>query len=262
MADVIPTRSPLGLLDLPSELRVMIFRHLLIDPYGMNVRDLGSPPDLKRSTTPSSLNIFRACRLIHREAFEVFYKENVFWYFLGDMHRNLDSYALNRIPFPLIVDTIQNLDVTIYLPDRLHRLAAIEDFLKFMPHIGRPSIIRGLFKVTFTLNGHSPQTSSIYLRWFVRALGRFTKFRTIELHFLNHFYNPYRKPDVISAKYSKFALEPVLGPAFSSEEDYGLRFHPVDHLNRLGGPDDVDWADHLGGLRLEWNEDSANAKDV
>lgn len=249
VADVIPTRSPLGLLDLPSEIRLMIFRHLFTDPDGINH---GPFKLLMVPLTLTSLNIFRACRLIHREAFEVFYKENTFMDFMRAMRLKLESHALNRIPFPLVVDTIQNLVLNVNLSSDAHvRLAEKKDFLKFMRHIGRPSIIRRLFDVTFIFGTYPLRTS----RWYVQALGRFTKFKTIELHSRCNISS--MDPD----GYFKFNLEPVLGPAEPAPRiGGGLRFHPVDHLNRLGEPDD--WADHLDGLRLEWNEDFPNAKDV
>lgn len=133
-----------------------------------------------------------------------------------------------------------------------------------MPQMGNPSITHENLTLTFSLDG----TGSNWFnspRRFVRALGRFTNFRAIELRVSSN-------SSVISLnhiilrvlKYLKLSLEPVLGDAEDdSREGYGvLRFHPLHHRNRLREElDDGDWADSLNGIRLEWDEDSTTAND-
>lgn len=250
VANVGATRSPLGLLDLPTELRLMIFRHLLVHPQGLDLETVQLP-----SRPWPSLDILRASRLIHGEAFEVFYRENLFLNFLGALESSLDPLPLRRIPFPLVIDTLRKIHVNVTL---WFRLFAIRNFLRFMPHLGNPSIIRDTLMVEFVLNGSYPRSSDS-LGWFARALGRFTNFRTVELQF--RYCCGGENPAFDVADYFRLAMEPVLGHAESVTLDGngGLRFRPVDHLNRL--QDDGDWADFLGGLRLEWNEDPTDADD-
>lgn len=64
-----PTRSGPGLLDLPAELRLMIFRHLLVSPDDIEL--VSWAPKLG-----FSLDLLRKSKLIHREASDVLYGEN------------------------------------------------------------------------------------------------------------------------------------------------------------------------------------------
>lgn len=244
--NVTSTRHRTGILDLPAELRVMIFRHLLIHPDGIDLR-FGSSEPLP------SLDILRTNRLIHREASEVLYKENRFLNFLGTMLFCLDSRRLvNTIP--MMADQIQNIHVKVRLSVTS---LAIDDFLTFMPYLGDSSTTRGALTVDFNLGFIGPKWP-IPLRWFIRALGRFTNFKTIELHVQTwSSRDDGRIFDVL--EHLKLNLEPVLGnvEVLSSEAKDMLRFHPLNHrdrLNRLIEPNNDDWADSLDGLRLEWNE--------
>lgn len=64
VVEAISTRSPTGLLDLPTELRLLIFRHLFACPY-----DSDTSPWVPGPSRP--VGILRTSRLIHREAFDV-----------------------------------------------------------------------------------------------------------------------------------------------------------------------------------------------
>lgn len=69
VVEVISTRRPLGLLDVPPEFRLTIFRHLLIAPNGLWLVDWSGIPR-------PPVDILRSSRVIYREALEVFYGEN------------------------------------------------------------------------------------------------------------------------------------------------------------------------------------------
>lgn len=74
VAEFMSTRSQLGLLDLPAEVRVMIFRHLLAGPpiqigFGPWTRGFQLYPD-----------ILRTSKLIHRESFRyLVWRKPVLW---------------------------------------------------------------------------------------------------------------------------------------------------------------------------------------
>lgn len=234
VANVVSIPRPQGLLDLPPEIRLMIFRHLVAFPH---VLDLGY-----WSLWPlPSVDILRTCRVIYEEAFHVLYAENRFSNCFMTLH-----YSLPR--FPQVLNTIRNLYVSI---DMEWKWAEVEDFLELMHHFGNenPSVIRGTLTIDFDLNDPSVRP----LEWFIRALGRFTNFRIIELHFYICGMRD-RIFDVL--EYLELALEPMLGRSeYPSREGKGLRFHPVNHQNRSRVSNDGDWAGSLEGIRLKWNED-------
>lgn len=241
IANVTSTHTPLGLLDLPSELRIMVFRHLLVVSHGEN-----SSFGMWHSSPRPSVNILRTSGLIHREAFEILYGENHFANCLA-----YSGFLSNR--FPRVVDAIQNIriDVTVLL-----RYTAIEKFKKLVRCFGNPSRLRNTLTVKLTFA--DPRARP--LKWFIRVLGRFTNFRTVKLYFQD--YNDVCEHVSHVREYFKSALEPVLGHAEAFQlSSFGLRFHPIDHWNCLREPEDSDWADSLDGIRLEWNEGEVKADD-
>lgn len=242
VAEVTSTRNPTGLLDLPVELRLMIFRHLLINPSGLMM--------ILRQRVP--VDILRTNRLIHREAFDVLYRENNFV--------NCFMYPDDTlIRFPRVIDMIQNTSLNIYpSSDR----SPMWRLLRFMHWFGNPSIIRGTLTIDFYFYDVSARLKEniIPLKWFIRALGRFTNFRTIEVH-TSHVGGRDLLFEVLD--YLEAALEPVLGCAEnSSRAGNGLQFHPLDHRNHRREPSSGDWADSLDGIRLEWNQDVTDVDDV
>lgn len=233
VANFMSARSPLGLLDLPSEVRLMIFRHVLVFPWGIFLT--GWP----RTSSPP-VAILRTSRLIYTEAFEIFYKENEFNNLSGNWH------YLMTTPLSLVMATIQNIRVEISMTSNQRR-ASVEKFLEHLNHFGNPSITRRTLTVLF----HFGLASIRPLKWFVKALGRFTNFRTVEIRF-----STYLSPDRLFevADYVYYALQPVLGDEEPVDsEPYNMRFHPIAHRNRLGVLADDDWADSLDGIRLEWD---------
>lgn len=263
VVNVVSTRRPFRLLDLPLELRLIIFRHLLFQPQGINIGDY---PWLPSSRSRFDLAIFRTCRLIREETYQVFYGENQFNNFLGSRADPIILDGFDGLsPFPQLADRIQNMHIEVNIRCQLLRSFTTHKFLHFMPHLGDPSFLHGTLVVDFSEDCRSAKFSS-FLKWFARALGRFTNFRTVKLIFDRGFLNRVGSADTFDpARYFKLALEPVLGRAedVTPGRNDGLRFHPVDHLNRSRGSvdDDGDWADLLGGVRLEWNDDSAHSDD-
>lgn len=245
VANIISTRTPPRLLDLPRELRLMIFRHLLVCPRHVDFGRWASDPSV-------SVAILRTCKSIHSEASDVLYRENQF---------QLPNYMWlpfhSVIRFRQALETMQNIYVGI--PPSFGIL--IQTFLTHIHHFRDTSIIRGTLTVEFFVarfKSCRPLAAwATPLRWMARALGRFTHFRTIELH-INHFDCRDRIFDVL--EYLEAALEPVFGHSdHGSREGHGLRFHPLDYRNRSREAGVGDWADLLDGVRLEWNEDAKNA---
>ena len=238
--NVTSTRSPLGLLDLPPDIRVMIFRHVLVQRHGICFGALRSPP---------SVGILRTNRLIHRESFDVLYGENrlnnclgTSLYFAASHPRILNAIRHIHFNLPMIFSFRQPMFPTV---------------LDCMHCFGNPSMIRGTLTVGLGLDGR------VAYDWkrFIKALGRFTNFRIVELRFnqYNH-HLPDRIEDAL--KYYEHALEPVFGVAEHRDTERfntgsrALVFHPIDHQNSLRELAVDDWADSLDGIRLEWNGDA------
>ena len=269
IAEVVSTRT--GLLDLPPEIRLIIFRHLLVRPNSLP--DISSNDGYVSEDDSVSgerfiiedrviiddevypdLSILRTSKLIHREAFDVFYKENQF---------NC-SYWMPPFPifqFPRIVNTMQNIVTGLSLRTTFSSSRDVAAFIKLMQLFGNHSVIRGNLVLELFID---PCPYS--LKWLIGALGRFTNFRMIELHLL--FFGPRDlKNDFPEwCEHFKTALEPVLGYAEEFEAPQwtryatGLRFHPVDHHNQSREPDDGD-CDFLDGIRLGWNETPTDTDD-
>lgn len=244
--EVISTRTPTGLLDLPAEVRLMIFRHLLVCPYSLEIPSLSPRPRLP-------IGILRTSRLLYREAFEVLYRENRFAN--GGSLFPQDSLT----QFPQVIDAMQNFCFGVELHDDFE---PDRGFLRFMRHFGNPSIRRGALSLELWSAGYEVDPDQAPLMppiWFIHALGRFTNFKTVELH-TYHIGGRDRLCEVLD--YLKTGLEPVLGDAESSSPDgKGLRFHPRDHRYRSRVPSAGDWADSLNGMRLGWNQVATNAAD-
>ena len=232
-----PHRGP-GLLDLPTEVRLIIFRHLLVLPSNKVFY-------LPNQNHKDDLAILETSKLFYREASDVLYKENTF---------HICPTALS----PQMMDKVQNIETSISLVhiDELRRpitKCEVDRFLDLIRLVGNQSIIRGSLSVQFLIK-------TLFLRllkWFIRALGRFTNFRTVEFWFTNEFESLYHRLNM--REYLRTALKPVLGPAedFEKMDRFGravkgLTFHPVNH-HLLVRPDGGDWADSLDGIRLEWN---------
>ena len=256
VANVISTRT--GLLDLPPEIRLMIFRHLLVHPTTL--------PDISSNDQPFSddflpvgefypdLSILRTSKLIHREAFDVYFKENQFDCLFWE-----PSFPIFQ--FPRIVNTMQNIETRMDLSAPYSDSTDIAAFIKLMRFFGNHSVIRG----NLVLDLHIDPTP-YYVKWLVGALGWFTNFRMINLH-LNYLGPKASENDFLEwCEHLKTALEPVLGYAEEFEVPEwlftatGLRYHPVDHHNQSREPDDGD-CDYSDVDRRGWNETLTDTDD-
>lgn len=193
----------------------MIFRHVLVRHQDIDV------PFLARRVKPEPcLSMLETNRVIHREAFGVYWRENQFINFLGRMHH-----------FPQIADTIQHIHVTEV--NLVFPYAEVQNFRQFRSYMANPFITRGSFTVHFTLYGVGFRCFHP-LRWFIRALGWFTNFRIINLHVWYRYISVHDFTfEVLECL--KLALEPVFGSALdlSSQGDGSLRFYPLNHRNRI-----------------------------
>lgn len=229
------TRNPTGFLDLPPELRLLIYRYLLIRFESIQFGVWG---------TRLPVAILSTSRLIHRETFDVLYRENEF----ANTRCNISCWPITR--FRRIVDTIK--DIVYEQRDDV----VAEEFLELMHYFGNPSTIRGTLTVIFS---HDPQ-HPLPLKWFVRALGRFTNFQTVELW---DYLIQFRRRKITELDHFEAALKPVLGiGSCTGYMKKYLRFHPIDHRNRCRELDNGhgDWANSLDGIRLTWNDEVTNAQ--
>lgn len=243
VSDIIPTHGP-GLLDLPTEIRLMIFRHLLFHPPGIETASFST-------TFRPAVDLLRTNREIHREAFDILYRENRFYSYVGFAY-------FAPIRSPRVVHAIQNIGInlTVY-----KEVIPPSGFLELGRIYGKTSTIRGSLVIilwSFTEILHP-------LTWFVPAMGEFTNFKKIELELFDGYG---RVSDLYLSQvcnYLQTNLEHVFGHAERFEKacnEYGrrkcLRFYPVDHQNRERNRDREqrtdDLADSLDGIRLEWNE--------
>lgn len=227
-----------SLLDLPPEIRLMIYRHLLVSPSGLpncvfplEVRPLEPRPDV---------SILRTSRLIHREAFDVLYRENTF----VDYFRSPYSPVSRS---PRVMSAIHNVEIELDLWAKSvsYEAREMERFLDFVKLYGNLSTIRGTLSLKIFLKPPSRRA----LMWFVRAVSRLQNFKILVLYFDNSSLHVFHL-----RKWLQTALEPVFGSAELWEKvghkEKGLKFHPVDHRNLSRQPNDADWEEFLNEIRL------------
>lgn len=80
----------------------------------------------------TGVGILRTCRLIHREAFDILYRENLFI----ESHQ---WWPLTQIQFPRVINAIQKLFID-SMSMQLNN-SEVRWFLKLVHHYGNPSII-------------------------------------------------------------------------------------------------------------------------
>lgn len=257
--NVISTSSGPGLLSLPPELRVHVFRYLLLKPHPLS--DVEPIPA-----------ILSTCQLIRREAFQVIYGEN---FFDIDFYPYLSSMLTNQH----IRDAIQN----IHFEPELYGLSAsrTDDALScyalaylsrlkmitLVREFGSPAIVRGTLNIIFHVGAYE---NSMF-PWFLKAVHRFTNFRIIQFEFHAGFPLIHADdfPDLPLAEklcphlcdVLQHSLTPVFGPAQAFANGCGRRFYPQRYLSSLPLKVDVDWPDYLDGIRLDWNRDPTNADE-
>ncbi|MCJ1469531.1 hypothetical protein MMC07_008164 [Pseudocyphellaria aurata] len=222
-------------LSLPAELRMIVYRHLLVEQDPISTDHQPFPPMLI------------TCELIRNEAFRVMYEENTF--FIGRLHPTT-SILNNRE----IHDTIQNVDFKARLstlPGDRHRVRT--KFVHVVREFGVPEIIRNTLYVTFRVG---PYGNNPLLQWISKGLPVFTNFKTIRFEFV---------PSSLSIRAHELCpllcavhernFVPVFGPAESFAQGRGVLFHPLKYLLSIPPKEEVDWMDNLDGIRLDYNED-------
>ncbi|MCJ1263750.1 hypothetical protein MMC22_003620 [Lobaria immixta] len=251
VAKVISKSSGPGLLELPPEIRLMIFRHLLVFPNPL-------PDFTPNSNEPfPDLSILSTSKLIYKEAFDVLYKENCF------------NCSFWQPPFPITrsprtIDTIQNIQTQVFLGTTTWGFKVLRTetpvFVKLGQFVGNHSITRHHLVLVLYVGRIGPR----HLKWLVGALGGYLNFRTIQLNIHEHGipHNNFFE----WCEHLKTALEPMLGFAekFVIENWLPtaiiLRFHLVDPQNHLREAHDDDY-DYLDGIRLGWSETLIDADD-
>ena len=143
-AKVISTRTGPRLLDLPPEIRLMIFRHLLVLPIHLSHWMWSGNPF-------PNLGLMRTCKSIHKEAFDVLYKENLFdrWFW---------SRPCTLTRFPRVVDTIQDIHDTGHWDQNVF---AWETFGIYY----RLAQVCGTHALFWTFFDHPAQASGGSIRW-------------------------------------------------------------------------------------------------
>ncbi|MCJ1263362.1 hypothetical protein MMC22_003232 [Lobaria immixta] len=226
-----------SLLDLPPEIRLMIYRHLLVRSDALPQYWWYWPHE-----PPPDGNILKTCRLIYKEASHVLYTENAFRDFFWCSYPGGGGLGSPRIR-----EILQNLHFELQVIQQKRDYKAVEmcTFKKFGKLYGYPSAIRG--RLTVILKPYKPYKQE--LPWLARALSRFVNFKTIELYLDNKFLDC-----VHVLEWLQTALEPMLGRAEVVEKfgyrGKGLQFHPVDQRDLSKGPDDADWVEFLNGIHL------------
>lgn len=232
------TRSRVtGLFSLPPELRVEVFRHLLFDVHRpMSVYW----PVSGYESFPAILG---TCRLIRREAWQVLYGENEFFFGLEPR----DSMGECVLEHRQISDTIQNVfwEGGVCLSWEFNSQQVFADCIR---EFGTPAVItRGTLSILFWVF----PSSGDRLSWFVSALRAFTNFRTLRCHFV-----PFTEPlGSVLCNTLQGAMTPFLGPALSLPNGFGLEFHPQKYVNSLSPEVAVDWMEYLDGIRLDQNQE-------
>ena len=239
---ILSTSNRLGLLSVPPEVRILIYRHLLLEENTLSTYWIGSYRPF-----PAILN---TSRLIRREAFQVFYQENTFY--IGGMHPVISILSHQQIR-----NTIMNVQLTIRLndpsPDR-----ARGNFINLIEAFGSPAIVRRTLTIIIRVgpfNNH-------LLKWLDRGLPRFTNFRNIVFRYVADSAH-LRAIGVCNkvCRIHEIILSPVFGPGSSQGLQRHLLFHPQQYLNSLPLEVDVDWRDYLDGISLTWDQDPPSEAD-
>lgn len=229
--------SRLQLLSLPAELRLMIFRHLLVEDRPLPTHWRGGYYNIRP-------DVLTTCKKIRREAFEIMYGENTFWINTVQPNRGM----LNN---QQIKDTIRNVHVDVQINDTWPHGRRLS-FIRVLRAFGSPAIVRGTLNIVLhvVLNGIE------MLPWLVGALPRCINFRIVQIELEDGSgLGLARGLCLILCNTLEAAMTPVFGPAQSFADGYGLRFYPQEHLNSLLRDVDADWMDRLDGIRLNWNQD-------
>ena len=223
-----------GLLSLPTEIRVRVFRFLFLDELPANhvwseIAQVPFPP------------VLNASMQLRREALQALYDENIF--FVGFLHPRL-----SEVPYVLPSDTISSLHFNVRLNDKSPAYCNKLIFITAILQYGSPDIIRGMLSIIFQVHPNDE-----HIAWFTRSLARFTNFRTIQLEFWPFERSANSRCLELIREHEEI-LASSLGPARILTGGYGMVFHPQRHVNSLPPVIEVDWTEFLTGTRLIFND--------
>lgn len=243
--DLAPSSSGPGLLSLPPELRVLVFRHLLLIDRPLSTywpHTLRAPFLAILDTSP----------LIRQEAFQIFYGENTFA--ISWLHPRYSILNNRRV-----ADTIQNVQFDVHLNDPSPWWRQL-NFVNVIRQFGSPAIARGTLTLIFSVESYEND----WLTWFTRALPRFTNFHTLRIKFLDA--SPHGHLQGVCfllAEAHQITFTHVFGPVVLFANNCGLEFHPRAFRDSRPPPEvHVDWMDFLDGIRLGWNQDPSEESGV
>ncbi|MCJ1429217.1 hypothetical protein MMC29_007130 [Sticta canariensis] len=230
----LPTSNRLGFLSLPPEIRLDIYRLLLISQFAVSTYWFGTYHPF-----PALLH---TSRVIRREAFRVFYGENTF--VIGFRHPMISLLNHRQIR-----DTIQFVNFAVVGSKVTSPNQTRRKFIHVIEAFGSPAIVRHTLvlgiQVDLVFINH-------LLEWLGRGLARFTNFRAVKLLFVLD--DPEAELSYTSCRMQEI-LRPRLGPASAFGPPDELLFHPRQYLSSLPPKIDVDWMYYLDGIRLTWDQD-------
>ncbi|MCJ1428710.1 hypothetical protein MMC29_006621 [Sticta canariensis] len=233
---ILSTSNRLGLLSVPPEVRILIYRHLLVEENPLSTYWIGSYDPF-----PAILN---TSSLIRQEAFQVFYGENTFY--IGNVHPGFSILNNQQIR-----NTILNVRFIFRLNDPSPNRART-NFINLIEAFGSPAIVRRTLTIIIRVG---PFYNHLF-DWLNRGLPRFTNFRNVIFRYVpdsSHLCAKGFCP--IVCQLHEQILPPVFGPGSSQGVRRRLVFHPQRYLNSLPPGVDVDWMDYLDGIRLTWDQD-------
>lgn len=234
-ADNMSTSSRVGFFSLPPEVRVLVYRHLLLELFPLAMY-------LPAAVFPAILN---TCKLIRREAFQVHFGENTFC--LGLLLPRLSILSIQPIR-----DTVRNIDILVLLNDPSPNRSKLS-FIHLIHELGSQTKTRGTLLIDFVAK---PPVRIDLLSWYARGLPRFTNFRTIRVEFFGTSARTHanRFCSLLCPNH-ELGSSPFFGPVEYFANGRGLQFHPQKYLDSLPLEVEVDWMENLDGVRLRWNED-------
>ncbi|MCJ1271625.1 hypothetical protein MMC22_011529 [Lobaria immixta] len=250
--NIIPTSSGLGLLSLPPEVRLLVYRQLLVLDHPLSTNWPGMvwglrpySPHWPRLMLDLNPPILKTSSLIRREAFQVMYGENTFLI--------SPSYSRTHALYtPPVRDVLRKVQVDVNSNDRWPYLAR-GSFIPVIRAFDSPAIIRGTLDIILRVN----HPVNELLDWLAVALCRFTNFETVKIAFAD---SGYAASICVALREEHMdTFTSYLGPARPFDTEYGLTFHPRQFQDSLPLKVEVDWQEHLDGIRLKWNEDPSRS---
>ncbi|MCJ1423454.1 hypothetical protein MMC29_001337 [Sticta canariensis] len=235
------------ILYLPPEVRLRIYGYVFQLPFAL---PYDSQLLCAHPVVQSLTGILRTSRLFRTESLAVFYGESTFFV-------QTWSPRFTILPSQQIGDIVQHFEIEILVSFGRHDSRNL--FINIIHALGNSAIIRSTLKVHLFLSGPSPHLwPRPPLEFHLGGLGRFTNFRIVEL---NITYNINQSSQVTQPYRDRIenALHCVLGPARPTPRGNGLIFHPQQFLNAQLRRQNLEWTDHLDGIRLDWNRDESNA---